>query len=673
MAEVDKVQELLAANLILPIIKDLVAPKIIKVVQKLTSRKVDALKLENSFEEYLRQRYLKFMIIDTLVFPNMQTSFDLLYEPLTLQTHEASRKFKVKINDYPESFLPGYCRVIIEDTAGMGKSTVAKKLFKSAIEQKSGVPILIELRHLNHDNSIMQEIKKQLSPIGKSVPLSLIVKIINEGGFIFLFDGYDEIANANRDAVIKDLHNFIEKSDNNSFLITSRYEASLASFGDFQKFNIEPLTRKEAYSLIRRYDRYSYKKIASNLIQELKKNTDEAIAEFLENPLLVSLLFKSYEYKKDIPLKKTQFYQQVFSALFESHDLSKEGYFKREKYTKLHIDDFERVLRHVGYFTAIQNKVEYELNDIQNTIELVKKYVSDLNFKSSDFVKDLLETVPLFKREANQVKWAHKSLQDYFAAKFIWMDAKENRDKVLEKIYKDDGNSRFYNIIELFYELDVQAFESTLLYWFLDDFRRYARESYSGVNVSERLIKKRIENTFHKSCYIQIIDEEGSFGSVKSTIQGRSDEPDEPLLPTFNFQELKIILQGNNGKSVSLERAEGYYRYVYIDKQELIMSVAVFYKSNINTMLRFVLRKEPNLVRINSPFKIADELTFLKKNSFYATDESKDNILNEEAVFEKVTNLMSMGVAINSGEALARLERIETSNLSKTQEELLNW
>ena len=306
---------------------------------------------KRQFEEYLSKRYERFLVIDTLAFPNKQTLFKTIYEPLTITDgNDFEEGLEIQIDKYPDNFIPQFCRVIIEDTAGMGKSTISKKLFLSIVEQKAGIPILIELRHLSSRNRILKEIQKQLSPIGKVISQDSILKLINEGDFIFLFDGFDEIANDNRDFVIKEIHSFIEKANHNYFLITSRYEECLTSFGDFQRFRIRSLKQEEAFSLIRRYDKYSFKPIGEDLIELLNENNDSTINEYLSNPLLVSLLYKSFDFKKDIPLKKSQFYRQVYDALFETHDLSKEGYLKREKYSKLHIDDFERVLRYVGFF-----------------------------------------------------------------------------------------------------------------------------------------------------------------------------------------------------------------------------------------------------------------------------------------------------------------------------------
>jgi len=231
--------ELILTNLILPIVKDIIAPKISEIIDKYSIKNLSSVKIEEQFEEYLLKRYERFLVIDTLAFPNKQTLFETIYEPLTITDgNDFEPGSEILIDKYPENFIPYFCRAIIEDTAGMGKSTISKKLFLSIVEQKAGIPILIELRHLSSRNRILKEIQKQISPIGKVINQESILKLINEGDFIFLFDGFDEIANDNRDYVIKEIHSFIEKANHNYFLITSRYEECLTSFGDFQRFKI---------------------------------------------------------------------------------------------------------------------------------------------------------------------------------------------------------------------------------------------------------------------------------------------------------------------------------------------------------------------------------------------------------------------------------------------------
>jgi len=656
----DETNELLLSKLILPIIKDLVVPKIQSVFQKYGSNNLNEDKIEGNFDAYLTQRYEKFLIIDTLVFPNKQTLLETLYLPLTLSCREGNKKdnIEIVINDYPKELIPEYCRVIIEDTAGMGKSTITKKLFQSIILQKEGIPILIELSQINKKNNILKEIQNQLSPIGKKLSQDFILKLINEGDFIFLFDGFDEIALTDREYVIRELHKFIEKANHNYFLITSRPEDSLASFGDFQKFKVNPLKKGEAYSLLSKYDNYSYHPIAKNLIKQLNDNPNDSLQEYLSNPFLVSLLYKSYEYKKDIPVKKSQFYQQVFDALFETHDLSKEGYLKRDKYSNLHIDDFERVLRNIGYFTSIENKVEYDKNTIIQFIDKSKKHLTDLKFRSSDFLKDLLKTVPLFKKEGNFYKWGHKSLQDYFAAKFIWIDSKELQIDILKKMYSDRKNKRFYNLLSIYFELDPNGFDSTILKWILKDFKDFTTSNYNSWDKKDVEVKTRLENHFNKYCEIVITKQE-DYDKIRSSSHKESAE-------THKYYRKKITKQFSTNNS-------SHTTYNYFEKPKLVALSYIQVDRAKDTIIELISNTHPDIAEYRKHKVHLKELPLLKEDNAYELNDIKTNILNGNSTFKTTNDLIMSDHSFIYDKALKKLRELEKSDSEIVKSELLSW
>jgi hypothetical protein len=652
----NKSEELLLANLILPIVKDFVVPKVKSVFTKYPNKSLDNNKIEENFNTYLTQRYEKFLIIDTLVFPNKQTLLKILYQPLTLSCRESitDKKIEIKIDSYPDNLLPEYSRVIIEDTAGMGKSTITKILFQSIIEQKAGIPLLVELSQINSKNSILKEIQNQLSPIGKKISQDFIIKLINEGNFVFLFDGFDEIALDDREYAIRDLQRFIEKANDNHFLITSRPEDSLTAFGDFQKFKVNPLKKGEAYSLLNKYDTYSYHKISKSLIKQLNDNPEDSLQEYLSNPFLVSLLYKSYEYKKDIPVKKSHFYQQVFDALFETHDLSKEGYLKRDKYSNLHIDDFERVLRYIAYFTSIENKVEYDKNSIIQFINKAKKYLTDLKFSPSDFLKDLIKTVPVFKKEGNYFKWGHKSLQDYFAAKFIWIDSKENQEDILLKIYNDEKNKRFYNVLNIYYELDSKGFDEIILKRILKEFKEYSSSHYKYLDKKKEIVKTRIENNFNKKVKI-IITKEEDYEQIRSG--GRENKNRE----VYNRYLEKVGYM------------EGHTTYNYFEKPKVISLSFMNVKSSRDTIIELISKRYPEFAEYR-PHKVKlKNLEVLKQDYVYELDDKEDNILNNLEVFEIVNDLIMGDYSLIYDKALKKLNTLEKSNSINVKNDLLNW
>jgi len=471
-----------AAPLTAAIVETWVKPKLQKLYQYI---KTDTALFENAlatkFDEYLQRAYQRNSYINVIVFQNQQKKLEDLYIPLTVV--RARDNAELWVNDYKEEFIPTHEKVLIRDTAGMGKSTLMKFLFLCCVNLNEGIPIFIELRKLRASDTVFSYISNELNSIDEEFDKDFILKLIKQGGFIFFLDGYDEIPFSERDQVTSGLQDFIAKAGNNRFILSSRPESSLASFTDFEEFTIRPLLRDEAFNLIRKYD--SAGGLSEELISKLNTREYENIDEFLENPLLVSLLYKSYEYKHKIPLKKHIFYRQVYDALFESHDLTKGGAYIREKHSGLDIEEFHRVVRNLGFITVKLGQVEFDKDALLSLLQRAKANCYDLVFKESDVFKDLLTTVPLFTKDGNYFRWTHKSIQEYFSAQFIWLDSKGNQGKILRQMVRSANNSRYYNVLDIYSDIDYSTFEQTLVYDCVSDFIRHFDTSFTLIDKNE--------------------------------------------------------------------------------------------------------------------------------------------------------------------------------------------
>ena len=455
-----------------------ITPKLVELVKDKTIEKmVIDHSFESKFAEYLARAYERQSFIRTVVFQNQRLLEDL-YLPLTVKSANKSEVDTVVIDSYKAELIPKYGRVLLTDTAGMGKSTVSRYLFLKCLAENMGVPIFVELRQLSGDKTILDIICSELNPIDDEFDKDFILKLIRRGDFVFFLDGYDEIPFAERDKATIALQEFIAKSANNNFILTSRPESALASFADFQQFVVQPLSKEEAFELIRKYDDRG--PLAEQLIDELEGDMLKNVEEFLTNPLLVSLLYKAYQFKPSVPLKKPTFYRQVYDSLFEDHDLTKPGSYKREKRSGLDVDDFNRVLRALGFFTVKLGQVEYTKDEVLSHIGQAKNSCAGLSFNANDFLNDLLTTVPLFLQEGQQYKWNHKSIQEYFAALFICTDAKADQPVILEKMADNREYQRFLNVLDLCYDIDYKTFRHTLVYRLVSSFVDYHDKSYTG-------------------------------------------------------------------------------------------------------------------------------------------------------------------------------------------------
>ena len=489
-----------AKPVISSLVKDIITPKIKQFADKchIAYNEIMIPKGEH-FEEYLFRTYKRYSVLNTLVFKNEQRLLKDLYIPLTLSKVDFQKQEKenYKIEKYPVDVLHKYNKVLITDTAGMGKSTLSKYMYLDIIDNGYGIPIYIEMRRLKRDRPIIVEIQDQINSLTKKFDSALLLNFIQSGGFVFIFDGFDEISLDDKCDVTANVQDFISKAGNNTFILTSRPEQTLASFGDFQKFTIKPLLKKEAYELLRKYD--SQGSTSKQLIDELKTGKYEVINDFLQNPLLVSLLFAAFDYKQIIPLKKHIFYRQVYDAYFDSHDLSKGDNYIHDKLSKLDIDDFNRVLRIIGYCCLREKKNEFEKDEILKIIEDSKTYCKDLVFSSSDFLNDVLAAVPLFYHDGPYYRWVHKSMQEYFAAQFIYQDAKNNQDAILNALIKSDNIESYINLLDIYYDVDNYGFNKNITLTICEKYIDYYNNQLVSISgIPQKLVDERIGLLFER-------------------------------------------------------------------------------------------------------------------------------------------------------------------------------
>lgn len=597
-----------------------IKPKFEKIYKD--NKKYENIKLINEkLSSYLKRTYENCLYMNTIVFKNQQKKINELYVPLTVTKKNEfgpkDEKINFIIDRYREEFIPQYKKILLVDTAGMGKSTIIKYLFLCSILEKKGIPILIELRKLDKNLSIIDYIMNEMNGIREQFSKEDIFELIEGGDFIFFFDGYDEIIPESKEIVTNNLQDFVSKADKNAFIISSREENELCSFGNFQRFDIKPLTKSEAYLLIAKYDNNG--DVSKKLINKLETEENlKMIEEFLDNPLMVSLLYKAFEYKEKIPYKKHVFYRQVYDALFEEHDLSKAGTYNRNKKSGLDIEDFHRVLRTIGFITLTKGII-YSKEDFISIINQVKKKNSNLNFNENNLIFDLIHSVPIFIKEGVEYRWSHKSFQEYFAASYIYCDCKEQHQALLKKIIQKDNVKKYYNILDFYYDIDYKGFKRVVLYPILSEFidyfsNSYSRKEYSNYNIEEINLRKSLEFNYNQ-IDIKKIDNDD--------IEGFKSENFDYFCNKFNINYTMASLTNNE--------------------------ISIFLNvKNIWTILSLLYSKKSNLVKVaNQEFeqnhKFINKLVEVLDYEVYTVNEELENDINKKYIFNSVNRYISNG------------------------------
>lgn len=474
-----------AQPMITSFLDSLLKPKILE-IQKKSKQKFDDTQVIDSFSKYIKRSYESYKYMNTIVFRNNPIKIYELYCPLTLVRGDE----KFLIDSYPKKILDYYKKIVITDDAGMGKSTLLKWIFVNVVHSELHIPVFIELRKLSKEKNIIEELFKELNNLNTVISREHIYDMVESGKFIFLLDGYDEIPQEFIKEVTEELQYFISRSRNNTFILTSRPHSAISSFNDFNEFKIKPLDKEEAFNLIKKYDiGKTFSKPLINIISQ--QNEMANLHEFLSNPLMVSLLYKGYEYKQTIPYKKSLFYRQVFDALFEDHDLIKGGAFVHEKLSLLDSENFHTVLRSLGFITFKLGKIEYSKDELMECLRDAKN-ITSINFEINNFLKDIIFSVPLFYKEGLFYRWKHKSLQEYFAAQFICVDSKGQQQNLMMKLYNNPNFDNYLNLLDLCYDMDTKTFNKTIIYELLKEIEKYFLEN----NKNDTYIPEDIKGMF---------------------------------------------------------------------------------------------------------------------------------------------------------------------------------
>ncbi|MDA1799459.1 NACHT domain-containing protein [Bacillus cereus group sp. BY6-1LC] len=440
--------------------------------------------LAEKFNRYLESSVNEYSTIPTIALRHHKVFLEQVYQPLKIvslkfDTHTKSNN-TVLLDTYNEDFFNNHTKILITDSAGMGKSTFLKFLFLSSIKQQIQIPVFIELRRLNSQHGILDEIYKKINFISSDFTKEHIIELIKDGDFLFFLDGYDEIPGNDRDKVSSDLKQFISYGGQNRFVITSRPHHGL-HFPEFEKFEIVRLQKEEAFELIDKYDKVSGYNIHGNLVRTID-NAKGNFNEFLANPLYVSLLYLTYRNKHELPLTQASFYRQVYDALYSDHDLTKEDGYKRQIMSGLSKDELDVFLQHFA-FQCIKNGInDFEKDYLLNVIkDVLKDSILERKIEPSEVLSDIIQNVPLLIKEGSSYKWIHKSFMEYFAAKYISID----RDKVqfLESLWENQLTylDDFSNLLTIYADIDKKTFNDIFVRGLLEDFINHVEgEEHTG-------------------------------------------------------------------------------------------------------------------------------------------------------------------------------------------------
>lgn len=581
--------------------------------------------INNGLKSYLEKQRKRYFNLKTILNGNTPVYFYDVYFPLSI--NYLGRKIST---DNADNLFQNHRYITITGDAGSGKSTLMKHLFLQTIKEKSGIPVLIELRSLNNtEENLIEFIKRTIEVNELACNQKILERLLEKGKFIFFLDGYDELNSSKRNNVVAELKSFIEEFNSNKFIITSRPYTNIEFFPLTFNFQINDLSLSDVEGFIHK-QLNEEKELANKIVESINQNKTKHIRNFLKNPLLLSLYILTYQSNAEIPPKKHIFYRRVFDALFSEHDSkSKLGYI-REKTSKLLQEEFEYLLKTFSFLSFFESKFNFDKDYIYHKFKIIKSKNEKLSFDNQKVIEDLKSAISLWVYDNGLISFTHKSLQEYFAALFIKELNPSEKERMYERIINRFSSvknlSEIENFLSILQEMDTLYFDKHYYYPLLIELKK----EIGGESDDERI--DRCLSFFLKEIYYSHKSKIRVFFSEnKNRYEARIEYKTKVYrtiyihwhhLVNLNYELNKII---SNGNEIILTE-DSTTKVV----EENILGVKfVNYKVDLNSSLPIEILnrfKNDNIIKIINSLNefIDDEITKTKMNINQILENDKD-------------------------------------------------
>lgn len=360
---------------------------------------------------------------------------------------------------------------IIKGNGGIGKSTLMKHLFINELEHKDLIPIFIELQDVNDvdvEYDIRDFIFSKLDNLGSTLKEEYLEYALESGCFLFLFDGYDEIASDKKNTFFKKLTDFSDKYSDNYFIVSSRPESEFIEFQRFTVFELCSLTKEQAVSLVSKIDFDT--EIKEKFINALDSKLYDKHKTFASNPLLLNVMLLTYENYAEIPEKVHLFYAYAFDTLLTKHDATKGG-FQRSFKTKLAHDDFKKVISKFCYITYYHNKLKFTHDELVKFLKSSK--IIGVDFSCDDMIDDIKDALCFIYKDGIHYFFTHRSFQEYFTALFLSnLNDGNMKEYGIKLIEKDPNRATNDSTFVMLYDMSTELFEQNIMLPLLESIER---------------------------------------------------------------------------------------------------------------------------------------------------------------------------------------------------------
>lgn len=482
---------------------------------------------------------------------------------------------------------------------GIGKSMMMRHLFLTSNKEysKTGIlPILVILREFNPENTNLRNmIVDSVKRFDPSFSLRHLEDILSTGKCQLLLDGLDEIKFTDINEFLKQLDVLVDQYPDNQIVMSTRRFDSFIKLSRFNIMEMMTFKREQSLQLI---DKLEYcpeePKLKAQFREKLISDYFKSHKEFVNNPLLLTLMLMSYHRFAGIPEKRHLFYEQAYNTLLMRHDSDK--LYKRVFHSVNDPSEFTKVFREFCAKSYRKHDYEFDRQKFESYFRSLKsiEWLDNGKMNLENFIYDACHSACLMYEEGQTYHFLHRSFQEYFFADYYSHKDEKTLRKLSNYLRQKqldpfDDSSAFM----MMYDLDPENIERFILYPYLQEvfegtptdeqFWKYFCHGYSewqvGLANEEALKKYNIGNdqtAFFRRIggyrYNSVIQSQVMHLVSKNCCHSFSSEMLSPLTPDDFDQETLMCFIGNRFEDSSTGHIEMSLFPALIEEKEEIFS-----------------------------------------------------------------------------------------------------
>lgn len=317
-------------------------------------------------------------------------------------------------------------RLFILGKPGAGKTTFLKYLvWQATLGNIDKTPIFISLKEWSDSKSqLIPFMSSQFDICGFPEAEPFVLKILNKGTAIVLFDGLDEVKleDRQRQQTIDDLRDFTNKYEKVQCIVTCRIAATSYSFDKFRYVEVADFTDEQVNVYVEKWFGDQPSKL-NQFFTEMKKSENKNLRELCSVPLLLSLLCLAFDSTMTFPKRRVEIYEEAVEALMKKWDAAR-AIPRDDAYKGLSLGRKRQMFARLAATTFQAN--QYFVPEKQFVKDIVKYLVRlpeslpEEDIDGSAVLKSIEAQHGILCERASQIySFAHLTFQEYFAARYI--------------------------------------------------------------------------------------------------------------------------------------------------------------------------------------------------------------------------------------------------------------